>query len=283
VKLILVFVGNVLLLPLLFGYVMVISTQLSWTKVLLSFQHLFASILIASHSILSSLSNTNSSALFTSTSTSVPTLSLVLLEFCPIPRADVCLLNEENLFTFQQEPIAASPAPAPTPAPATLPFSLSSLILLDSLFELACYWFVGFLFVQLFWKLVIAIRAVCRPGLLFFIRDPHDVNQTFIRELVFRPFSKHLYATVFTIFIYGLLITVMWLMPLCLLNALFPPLTPHYVTSLSSFKTFVLVIVFYDILQAFSRRQSLHFLEVRFQFILFLFDSIHFTLFSLSF
>ncbi|KAI9276064.1 hypothetical protein BY458DRAFT_434295 [Sporodiniella umbellata] len=98
---------------------------------------------------------------------------------------------------------------------STLPyFQASSLVhRLSFLQDSPCsgiflYWFTGTGFIQLFLEVISHVREVVRPGVLWFIRDPHDPEFHPMQELIRQPIRHLLWRFVCHVAIYFLLIMV---------------------------------------------------------------------------
>ena len=67
---------------------------------------------------------------------------------------------------------------------------------------------------HLFWSVVQTIRRVGRPGILWFLRDPDDPNDHFIRDLVTKPMYNLVRAIFISVTLHSVLIFVNLTLPL---------------------------------------------------------------------
>lgn len=79
---------------------------------------------------------------------------------------------------------------------------------------LILYWVIGFIYLHLFWSVVQTIRRVGRPGILWFLRDPDDPNDHFIRDLVTKPMYNLVRAIFISVTLHSVLIFVNLTLPL---------------------------------------------------------------------
>eukprot|EP00127_Corallochytrium_limacisporum_P000831 Clim_evm7s26 gene=Clim_evmTU7s26 len=88
------------------------------------------------------------------------------------------------------------------------------------------HWLAGMLYMFHFANFVSYIREVCRPGLLWFLRNPNDPNFHPIREMVDLPVHRHLRRLGLSAVMYGVIILILVWLPIKVSTFLFPNVLP---------------------------------------------------------
>jgi len=140
------------------------------------------------------------------------TLKVAVLFVCEIILFPIFCANLINFFTLPLFPTTWD--------------QRREMILEHPIFSTCVLWAIGFLFVLGFSVIIKNLRAMLRPEVLWFLRNPDDPSFSLLRDMVKEPLIQHGKRFVSSGILYALLVILCVAAPIRLSLYIFPKLTP---------------------------------------------------------